>query len=116
MMDSSQTCKVSYCTTLELHDASFPGLWSTIKRSTAAEVKNETFASVGCQGVGGQSMNQQTVEIMARMKANNYEVADVGIVIAFRGEVSRSSSKAFFLTFCTGIGLASMFLVSQIQF
>ena len=43
------------------------------------------------------------------MKANNYEVVEAGEVITFRGQ-------AFFLTFCTVLGMASLALVLQIQF
>ena len=49
------------------------------------------------------------------MKANNYEVAEAGETITFRGLVARSKSQAFFLTFCTAIGMASLALVLQIQ-
>lgn len=52
---------------------------------------------------------------MAYMKANNYEVAEAGETITFRGLVARSKSQAFFLTFCTAIGMASLALVLQIQ-
>jgi hypothetical protein len=50
------------------------------------------------------------------MKANNYEVADAGETITFKGLVARSTSQAFFLVFCTAIGMASLALVLQIQF
>lgn len=50
------------------------------------------------------------------MKANNYEVAEAGETIVFRGLVARSKSQAFFLTFCTFLGMASLALVLQIQF
>lgn len=50
------------------------------------------------------------------MKANNYEVAEAGETITFRGLVATSTSQAFFLTFCTAIGMASLALVLQIQF
>jgi Cofactor assembly of complex C subunit B len=50
------------------------------------------------------------------MKANNYEVVDAGGTITFRGVVQRSLSQAFFLTFCTALGLLSLALVLQIQF
>lgn len=50
------------------------------------------------------------------MKANNYEVIDAGETITFRGIVQRSLSQAFFLTFCTALGLLSLALVLQIQF
>lgn len=35
--------KASYYTTLALYAASFPGLWSQIKRSTKAKVKRKTY-------------------------------------------------------------------------
>ena len=50
------------------------------------------------------------------MKANNYEVVDAGETITFRGVVARSLSQAFFLTFCTALGMLSLALVLQIQF
>jgi hypothetical protein len=50
------------------------------------------------------------------MKANNYEVTEAGETIIFKGLVQRSTSQAFFLVFCTAIGLASLALVLQIQF
>ncbi|KAL3769413.1 hypothetical protein ACHAWU_008822 [Discostella pseudostelligera] len=122
----------SYYTTLALYVASFPGLWSQIKRSTTAKVKRKTYVrdgdlifhllqqhsydSPGEATEGGKELRQQAGEIMAYMKANNYEVAEAGETIVFRGLVARSTSQAFFLTFCTAIGMASLALVLQIQF
>lgn len=37
--------KASYYTILGLYALSFPGLWSTIKRSTKAKVKRKTFVT-----------------------------------------------------------------------
>jgi hypothetical protein len=50
------------------------------------------------------------------MKANNYEVVEAGETITFQGLVAKSTSQAFFLTFCTALGMASLALVLQIQF
>ncbi len=50
------------------------------------------------------------------MKANNYEVVEAGEVITFQGLVQRSASQAYFLVFCTLLGMASLALVLQIQF
>jgi len=108
--------KASYYTTLALYAASFPGLWSQIKRSTKAKVKRKTYVSTGEAAEGGKELRQQAGEIMAYMKANNYEVAEAGETITFRGLVARSTSQAFFLTFCTALGMASLALVLQIQF
>jgi len=108
--------KASYYTTLALYAASFPGLWSQVKRSTKAKIKRKTYVSPGENAEGGKTQRQQAGEIMAYMKANNYEVADAGEKIIFRGLVQQSKSQAFFLTFCTALGMASLALVLQIQF
>lgn len=50
------------------------------------------------------------------MKGNNYEVVEAGETITFRGIVQRSLSQAFFLVFCTAIGMVSLALVLDIQF
>ena len=112
---SSTYSNASYYTVLGLYLLSFPGLWSTVKRSTKAKVKRKTYESDG-EEAGGRSMKQQAAEIMAYMKANNYEVLEAAEVITFRGIVARSASQAFFLVFCTAIGMASLSLVLQIQF
>jgi hypothetical protein len=75
--------KTSYYTILALYSLSFPGLWSTIKRSTKAKVKRMTFVTPGenapptpvvktsADGVvsnamkPGLSLRQQAGEIMA---------------------------------------------------
>lgn len=56
--------KASYYTILGLYLMSFPGLWSTIKRSTAAKVKRKTFVGEG-EAAGGKSLREQAGEIMA---------------------------------------------------
>mmetsp|Transcript_16524 Transcript_16524/g.37131 ORF Transcript_16524/g.37131 Transcript_16524/m.37131 type:complete len:232 (-) Transcript_16524:513-1208(-) len=110
--------KFSYYTTLGVYVLSFPGLWSQIKRSTKAKLKSKTYESPGeaSDSADAKSLRQQAGEIMAYMKANNYEVAEAGEVITFRGLVAKSKSQAFFLTFCTVLGLASLALVLQISF
>ena len=139
--------KASYYTILGLYLISFPGLWSTIKRSTKAKVKRKTFVTPGenSDDAKAKSLRQQAGEIMAckystvvevhillvfcrgnishyahrnsiDMKANNYEVVEAGETITFRGIVARSLSQAFFLTFCTALGMLSFALVLSIQF
>lgn len=108
--------KWSYYGTLTLYALSFPGLWSTIKRSTVAKIKRKTYVSPGEAAENGKDLRQQAGEIMAYMKANNYEVKEAGETITFQGVVQKSTSQAFFLTFCTAIGLGSLALVLQIQF
>lgn len=108
--------RASYYTILGLYLMSFPGIWSTIKRSTKAKVKRKTYVTKGESADGGKGLREQAGEIMAYMKANNYEVVEAGETITFRGIIQRSTSQAFFLVFCTAIGLASLALVLQIQF
>ena len=108
--------RASYYVILGLYLTSFPGLWSVIKRSTSAKVKRKTFVSKGENVDEGKGLRDQAGEIMAYMKANNYEVVDAGETITFRGIVQRSTSQAFFLVFCAAVGLASLALVLQIQF
>lgn len=50
------------------------------------------------------------------MKTNNYEVVEAGETIKFQGLIQRSKSQAFFLVFCTAIGMVSLALVLDIQF
>merc|ERR1712127_689114 len=83
--------------------------------STKAKVKRKTYVSAGEASKDGKELRQQAGEIMAYMKANNYEVAEAGETITFRGLVARSTSQLFFLTFCTALGLGSLALVLQIQ-
>ncbi|CAB9497185.1 Protein of unknown function (DUF3529) [Seminavis robusta] len=108
--------RASYYTILGLYLLSFPGLWSTIKRSTKAKIKRTTYVAPGENVEGGKGLRQQAGEIMAYMKANNYEVVEAGETIKFRGIVQRSTSQAFFLVFCTALAFLSLGLVLQIQF
>ena len=108
--------RASYYTILGLYLMSFPGIWSTITRSTKAKIKRKTYVTKGENIDGGKGLREQAGEIMAYMKANNYEVVEAGETITFRGIIQRSTSQAFFLVFCTAIGLASLALVLQIQF
>lgn len=96
--------------TLGLYVISFPGLYSLIKRSTKVQLVQKTF--VFEQG----DMREIAGEVMGYMLANNYQVADAAETITFKGVVESSKSQAFFLSFCTFIGLASLALVLQIQF
>lgn len=111
--------KWSYYTTLGVYILSFPGIFSQVTRSTKAKLKKKTYVSPGINSKeeGAKDQRQQAGEIMAYMKANNYEVSENrGEVIVFKGLVQRSTSQAFFLTFVTAMSLASLALVLQIQF
>jgi hypothetical protein len=72
--------------------------------------------SPGATVPNGKDLRNQAGEIMAYMKANNYDIVEAGETITFRGLIQRSTSQAFFLVFCTALGMASLALVLQIQF
>ena len=59
--------KASYYTILGLYLLSFPGLWSTIKRSTAAKMKRKTFVTKGEKASTGtgKSLREEAGGIMA---------------------------------------------------
>jgi hypothetical protein len=56
------------------------------------------------------------VSLLLDMTANNYQVGDAGETIIFSGIVKRSLSQALFLVFVTGISMATLALVLNIQF
>lgn len=57
--------RASYYTILGLYLTSFPGLWSTIKRSTSAKVKRKTYVTPGEKASDGKGLRDQAGEIMA---------------------------------------------------
>jgi len=60
--------RASYYTVLGLYLISFPGLWSTISRSTKAKIKAKTYVSPGENAPSadnGKSLRQEAGEIMA---------------------------------------------------
>jgi len=57
--------RASYYTILGLYLSSFPGLWSTIKRSTSAKIKRKTYVTPGEKVSGGKGLRDQAGEIMA---------------------------------------------------
>merc|ERR1711871_937018 len=71
--------KSSYYATLTLYALSFPGLWSTIKRSTKAKEKVKTFvvdefAPESSSKISSpKNVSVVAGEIMAYMLQNNYE-------------------------------------------
>jgi len=113
---TSTYSKASYYTVLGLFVMSAPGIWSQVKRSTSAKIKRKTFISPGENANEGKNLRQQAGEIMAYMKANNYEVVNAGETITFRGLVKRSTSQLLFLVTCTAFGMGSLALVLDIVF
>lgn len=111
--------KYSYYTTLGLYLLSFPGLISLVTRSVKAKNIAKTYEISGPNSKANDAKPTKLVagEIMAYFKANNYDVgSNEGEEIIFKGIIGRSKSQAFFLTFCTFIGLGSLALVLSIQF
>lgn len=114
---TSTYSKASYYTTLFLYLLSFPGLISLVTRSVKTKVIQRTFVTDGPDAVSPKPLKQVAGEVMAYFTANNYQVADnKGSSVTFKGVVGRSTSQAFFLVFCTFLGMASLALVLSIQF
>lgn len=65
--DGISYSKVSYYTVLGLYLMSLPGLWSIVKRSTAAKVKRKTYVTPGgnSTAANAKGLRQQAGEIMA---------------------------------------------------
>jgi Cofactor assembly of complex C subunit B len=65
--DGISYSKASYYTVLGLYLMSFPGLWSIVKRSTAAKVKRKTYVTPGEKSTdaNAKGLRQQAGEIMA---------------------------------------------------
>ena len=102
--------------TLFLYVISFPGLWSTIKRASKIALVQQTYEFPGEKApVDAKSMREVAGDVMAYMQANNYEVAEAGETITFKGKIAPEVSQAAFLVFCTFICFASLALVLQIQ-
>lgn len=103
--------------TLGLYMLSFPGLISLVKRSVKVQMDQKTYAMPGpsSDSADAKPLRQVAAEIMAYMQANQYKVVEAGETIVFKGVVERSTSQAFFLSFCTFIGMATLALVLQIQ-
>jgi len=115
--EESTYSKASYYTTLGLYLISFPGLYSLVKRSVKASNVQKTYEVPGpALESGAKQLKQTAAEIMAYFTANNYKIEDASEVISFRGKASKSVSQAFFLSFCTFIGMGSLALVLSIQF
>lgn len=64
--------RASYYTILGLYAISFPGLWSTIKRSTSAKMKRKTYTSPGASVSSGRSLRDEAGEIMACKFVRSY--------------------------------------------
>lgn len=110
--------KYSYYTTLGLYLLSFPGLISLVTRSVKAKNISKIYEINGPNAKeDAKAAKLVAAEIMAYFKANNYEIGtNEGEEIIFKGIIGRSKSQAFFLSFCTFIGLGSLALVLSIQF
>lgn len=103
--------------TLLLYVISFPGLYSMVKRSTKIDITQKTYTLPGplSSDPDAKPLRQVAAEVMAYFQSRNYKVVDAGEVIVFKGEVGKSVSQAWFLSFCTFIGAATLALVLEIQ-
>jgi hypothetical protein len=99
--------------TLALYVLTLPGLFSLVTRSVKTKSSQKVYDIPGPANPSAKPLRQTAAEVMAYFKSMNYEVVAAEEVITFRGVVGRSNSQAFFLTFCTFMGLGSLGLVLQ---
>ncbi len=99
--------------TLALYVLTLPGLYSLVTRSVKTKPTQKVYDVPGPANPSAKPLRQTAAEVMAYFKSMNYEVVAAEEVITFRGVVGRSNSQAFFLTFCTFMGLGSLGLVLQ---
>lgn len=102
--------------TLALYVLTLPGLYSLITRSVKTKLVQKTYDIPGPANPTSKSTRQNAAEIMAYFKAMNYEVASADETIIFKGILGKSKSQAYFLTFCTFMGLGSLALVLSVIF
>lgn len=104
---------VSLYFTLALYVLTLPGLYSLVTRSVKTKPVRKVYDIPGPANPSAKPLRQTAAEVMAYFKSMNYEVVAAEEVITFRGVIGRSNSQAFFLTFCTFMGLGSLGLVLQ---
>merc|ERR1719201_2295642 len=102
--------------TLALYLLTLPGLYSLVTRSVKTKLVQKVYDVPGPANPTAKTTRQTAAEIMAYFKAMNYEVAAAEETITFKGVMGQSKSQAYFLTFCTFMGLASMALVISVIF
>jgi len=105
---------LSYYTVLGLYIISVPGLWSQIKRSTKPKIVRKQYSFPGPALEDSKGLDVLAREVTTFFIKNNYKIADAGEVITFEGNIQPSRGQAFFLAFCTFLGLGSLALVLSI--
>mmetsp|Transcript_29954 Transcript_29954/g.41159 ORF Transcript_29954/g.41159 Transcript_29954/m.41159 type:complete len:288 (-) Transcript_29954:58-921(-) len=102
--------------TLALYVMTLPGLYSLISRSVKIKPVQKVYDLPGPANPTAKPLRQVAAEVLAYFKALNYEVTAAEDVITFKGVMGRSNSQAYFLTFCTFVGLGSLGLVLSVLF
>lgn len=108
--------KASLYATAGLFFLSFPGIWSTVKRSTKSKVAQRTFEIEGPAKEGAEPLDVFARKVTAFFKENNYNIVDAGEVITFEGVIAASNGTAYYLVFCVFVCLLSLGLVLSIYF
>jgi len=111
---SDESTNLSLYFTLFLYVLTLPGLFSLVSRSVKISETQKTYDIPGPENPTAKPLKQTAAEIMAYFKALNYDVGVTEEVITFKGVMGRSTSQAYFLTFCTFMGLGSLGLVLSI--
>lgn len=105
---------VSLYFTLALYVLTLPGLFSLVTRSVKVKTVQKEYDLAGPAVKNAKPVKMVAAEVMAYFKALNYDISTAEETITFKGVMGKSKSQAYFLTFCTFVGLGSLGLVLSI--
>lgn len=114
LAEESSYSSLSLYFTLALYVLTLPGLYSLVSRSVKVKLVEKQYELPGPSIPNARAEKMVAAEVMAYFKARNYEITAAQDTITFRGVMGRSNSQAYFLTFCTFVGLGSLALVLSI--
>lgn len=114
LADEGGYSNLSLYFTLALYVLTLPGLFSLVTRSVKVKTIQKDYDVAGPAVADAKPVKMIAAEVMAYFKALNYEVSTAEETITFKGVMGRSNSQAYFLTFCTFVGLGSLGLVLSI--
>lgn len=114
LAEESSYSNLSLYFTLALYVLTLPGLYSLVSRSVKVKLVEKQYDLPGPSIPTARAEKMVAAEVMAYFKARNYEITAAQDTITFTGVMGRSNSQAYFLTFCTFVGLGSLALVLSI--
>lgn len=114
LAEESSYSNLSLYFTLALYVLTLPGLFSLVTRSVKVKTIQKNYDVPGPKSPDSKPVKMVAAEVMAYFKALNYDISTAEETITFKGVMGKSPSQAYFLTFCTFVGLGSLGLVLSI--